>query len=251
MKKVILLSIALIASFSLMSQTVIFEDNFEAYAADSNLVGAGYKVWEGTALVVDSAAAAYEGSKYAVSDVSKNDFQLRRTVALEAGKTYTLTIATKSQDGAKHFVNILPGGDVYGDAKIECTNADWQLHTTTFTVVEGKENVTIAIYRWPKKVVCVDAIKLIEGTAAGIFSHKSEASDLVVHYMQDETINVISTKEIKDLKVYSLNGKLVNSSSNINNTQANVSVSALPKGIYVVSATNADGLKLSEKFIKY
>ena len=44
--------------------------------------------------------------------------------------------------------------------KVEVTNADWQTHSIQFTVQEGKEEVALAVYRWPKKVVSFDDLSI-------------------------------------------------------------------------------------------
>ena len=251
MKKLFLLSIAFIASFSLMSQNVIFEDNFESYAGDSSLHGDVYKVWEGTALVVDTTGTgttAYDGSKYATSDISKNNWMLRKAVTLEAGKTYTLSVATRNLEGKKHVVQVIPG-DTYSDANVECFNTDWELHTTQFTVVAGKEEVIIAVYRWPKTAVHVDAIKLIEGVATELSSKKQET--LTVSQMIDGNISIFSPSEIKDINVYSLSGKLVHTSRNLNTKRTDLAIDNLSEGIYILSLVDANGIKSTKKIMKY
>ena len=247
MKKLFLLSIALITSFGLMSQNVIFEDNFESYEDGFSLHGDVYKVWEGTATVVN-ATDAYEGSKYAASDATKNNWQIRRAVTLEEGKTYTLQIATKSQDAGKHFVNILPS-DTYGTSKVECTNADWVLHTTTFTVVAGKTDITITVSSYPKKVISVDAIKLTEGVVTELSSKKQQA--VTVSQSTDGNVTVTSPSEIKVVNVYSLSGKMVQKNNNIKKNHTSLTINNLQEGIYILSVIDASGIKTSKKIMKY
>lgn len=138
---------------------VIFKDDFEKYNVDSNLQQHGYTVWEGSATV--HSGEAHEGSQCGQSNISKNDFAIRRTFNLTAGKSYRLEVATKIEDGVKHIIQVHPRA-VYESSWIDCTNREWQSHSTEFTVEEGSENVTIALYRWAKKKLSFDNIILTE-----------------------------------------------------------------------------------------
>ncbi|MFW6277443.1 MAG: glycoside hydrolase family protein [Prolixibacteraceae bacterium] len=138
---------------------IVFQDNFEDYASGSDLTDQGYIVWEGSASVVSG--DAFEGQHFGQSDASKNNFALRRPITLEAGKTYSIEIATKMQDGAKHTLQVHPR-DEYEYAWVECLNSDWQINSTEITITEGNEEVIIALYRWPKKVLSFDNIVIRE-----------------------------------------------------------------------------------------
>lgn len=144
---------------SLYEPGVVFKDDFENYKIKSNLQGHGYTVWEGSATV--QSGGAHKGSQYGQSDISKNDFAIRRTFNLEAGKTYRLEVATKIEDGVKHIIQVHPRA-VYEPSWVNCTNSDWQSHSTEFTVQAGSEDVTIALYRWAKKTLSFDSISLTE-----------------------------------------------------------------------------------------
>jgi hypothetical protein len=139
--------------------TYVFKDNFESYDVGTNLTSAGYVVWEGTATV--ATGGAFEGNNFGTSDAGKVNFAFRKTLTLEAGKTYTLEAATKIQDGVKHFVQVHPKA-AYESAWVECLNANWENHTTEFTVSEGNTEVTIALYRWATKTMSFDNIILKE-----------------------------------------------------------------------------------------
>lgn len=164
MKKVLLiLTTLLIGYFTTNAQqyTTIFEDDFESYDEGTNLTNEGYIVWAGTASVA-TIGGAFEGDKYGKSDVSKNEFYFRKEFTLEAGKTYRWEITTKIQDGAKHVLSVVPA-NVYVNAKTDVLNAsDWVTTTIDFTVVEGSENVTLALYRWARKIVYFDNFVLKE-----------------------------------------------------------------------------------------
>lgn len=139
--------------------SIVFQDNFEEYSAGTSLSEVGYVVWEGMATV--ASGGAYEGQQFGQSDASKVNFAVRYPLTLQAGKTYSFEVATKMQDGAKHTLQVHPKAE-YGAAWVDCTNADWQVHSTQFTVTEGNEEVVIALYRWPTKQLSFDQIILKE-----------------------------------------------------------------------------------------
>ncbi|HKK09504.1 MAG TPA: hypothetical protein VJ939_01650, partial [Bacteroidales bacterium] len=138
---------------------IVFQDNFEEYSSGTNLSGQGYKVWEGSATVVSG--DAFEGQQFGQSDAGKNNFAFRRPITLEAGKKYSIEIATKMQDGAKHTLQVHPRAE-YEYAWVDCLNSEWQNNTTEVTITEGNEDVTIALYRWPKKQMSFDNIVIKE-----------------------------------------------------------------------------------------
>lgn len=136
-----------------------FQDDFESYAAGANLGRFGYLVWEGVARVISG--DAYEGNKFGQSNAADLNFAIRKTFTLEAGKTYRLEVATKNEDGLKHVIQVHPK-TAYEAAWKDCFNADWENHVTQFTVTTGNEEVTIALYRWQKKLLSFDHIRLTE-----------------------------------------------------------------------------------------
>ena len=138
-----------------MDPAIVFQDDFEDYSEGANLSGEGYVVWEGTATV--GSAGAFEGARFGQSDISKNNFAIRRTITLEAGKTYSFEVTTKIQDGVAYTIQVHPKA-AYEYAWKNAANAGWETHTTQFTVTEGNEEVVIALYRWAKKQLAFDKI---------------------------------------------------------------------------------------------
>lgn len=138
---------------------VVFKDEFENYDVGSNLQQQGYTVWGGSATV--QSGEAQKGSQFGQSDISNNDFAIRRTFKLKAGKTYRYEVATKIEDGVKHIVQVHPRA-TYESSWKDCTNSEWESHSTEFTVQAGSEDVTIALYRWTKKKLGFDEISLTE-----------------------------------------------------------------------------------------
>ena len=214
---------------------VVFEDYFETYTDGQNL-GSFYTVWEGAANAVDENitttwGAAFEGDKFGKSDNAKNNFYLRKTFELEAGKTYVWELATKMTDGAKHVMSVLPA-DAY--PALDCTNSEWQKHAIEFTVVEGKTLVTLSLYRYPTKNLYFDNYVLTEketstATNDEIFGGEN---DLVVYPNPvHDVLNILSlleNSEGREKSVYNLHGKLMMVFQEANP----LNVSSLPPGIY-------------------
>jgi hypothetical protein len=93
---------------------------------------------------------------------------------LEVGATYVFSVAVKmtNTDGVawkgNYAVKVSSGGDKgstpyfykVDDIK-EPEDDKWTLHELEFTVIEGKENVTLQVYRWaPGTTLNVDNFKL-------------------------------------------------------------------------------------------
>ena len=140
---------------------VVFHDDFECYPRTASLRNYDYIIWEGTGNVIWG--DAYEGKQYGKSNAQKINYFIRRTFTLEAGKSYRLEVATMNQDGAKHIIQVHPRS-AYESSWVDCYNADWQKHSTEFTVTPGNEEVTIAIYRKEQKALSFDDLTITEIT---------------------------------------------------------------------------------------
>ncbi len=241
-KNVLLTTIVLILGMCLNAQTVIFEDDFESYADGTNLTSAGYAVWEGTAKV-DSV----EGNKFGVSDVSKNNFSFRKSITLEAGKTYTWRIRTKANNGAKHFAQVNPTNTY---TKKECTNADWETHLQTFTVVEGEENVILSINRWPKQVVSFDDFLLVEGENIPTSINNLTLGVIKIFPNPSEGVFKISNETaISSYRVFNAVGQLVQGRSVLFVKEVSVDLSQEKKGLYMLQVTDESGTTQTSKVI--
>ena len=73
-----------------------------------------------------------------------------------------------------------------------------------------------------------------------------DSQDLVTFYPNPTTDMLIFNSDIKEVTLYTFDGKKVN--AQIQNNEVNVS--HLPKGIYLIQGTNENGKRFSEKFIK-
>lgn len=240
MKKTLLFAFAVFMGVASMeAQTVVFEDNFESYENATNLTSAGYAVWEGMATVTDvtvEGGTANSGNKFGKSDVSKLNFAFRKTFTLEAGKTYTWTVATKMQDGVKHILQVNPT-TVY--QKLEVFNADWQTHSLQFTVQAGSEEVTLAVYRYAQKVVSFDDFKLVEETSTGISSIEND--DVEIFQSSSGSFTITAPAEISSVKVFALSGQLIRQVVNPGSSEVNLDLNEMPQGLYILSIEDTRG----------
>lgn len=243
MKKTLLFVFAVLFSISAMNaQTVIFEDGFESYEHGYNLVDADYDVWEGTATVTDVTAEGAEGTansgdKFGKSDANKTNFFFRKTFTLEAGKTYTWEIATKSEDGTKHSLKVYPK-ETYPISE-DFFNVDWQTHSVQFTVEAGFEEVTLAVYRWSQKVVSFDDFKLVEETSTAINGVKDDAVQ-VTQTASGEFI-VTGTNDISSLSVFTTSGQLVKKMANKGASEVTFNLNGQPQGVYILKVEDVQG----------
>jgi hypothetical protein len=253
MKNFLLFVFTMFFSISAMNaQTVVFEDGFESYEDGYNLTGAGYSVWEGTAKVTDVTAegvtaTANSGDKFGKSDASKNNFAFRKAFTLEAGKTYTWEVATKIQDGVKHTLQVNPTSTYQ---KVDVTNDDWQKHSIQFTVQEGFEEVTLAVYRWAKKVVSFDDFKLIDNS--GTSTQISEVPEFSVSMFPNPTngeLHIQHNTMILSLNVYDITGKLIDVQNSIDQKHYTMDMTAYKKGIYFVTLYDVEEKSHTQKVV--
>lgn len=251
MKKSLLFVFAMLMGIATIeAQTVVFEDGFESYDNGYNLVGAGYAVWEGSATVTDvttegAVGTANSGNKFGKSDMSKNNFAFRRTFTLEVGKTYTWSIATKVQDGVGYTLQVNP---VATYQKIDLNNVVWETHSAQFTVQEGAETVTLAVYRWAKKVVSFDDFKLVENISAGISSIGKE--DVEIFQSASGSFTITGSVEISSVKVFALSGQLIKQVVNTGSSKVNLELNEVPQGIYILRVQDKQGSVSVKKVVK-
>lgn len=224
-----------------MDASTVFEDYFEIYTDGQNL-GSLYTVWEGPANAVDATStgdfgSAYEGDKFGKSNNVNNDFYLRKTFELEAGKTYVWELATKMTDGAKHVMKVLPD-DSY--PMLECFNSDWEEHSVEFIVAEGGTSVTLSLYRWPAKILFFDNYILKEKETVTSFGEDTlwpECELMVYPNPVDKELNLQNGCEAshsKRIDIVNMNGEKV---LQFMNSEA-MDVSSLTPGIYFLIRGN-------------
>ncbi|WP_438988679.1 hypothetical protein [Polaribacter sp.] len=159
------------------AQTLVHQD-FESLEKGSDVLKArpnrlfawGKSTWT----VTEKKGKGFMGSdKFATSGDEVNETLVKYT-DLEVGKTYVFSVAVKltnvnqSWKGAYSVKAIYPESkeNIYQYAVEEVKEAKvgkWKKHSLEFTVVEGKENVVLNVYRWAKDVkMHVDDFMLTE-----------------------------------------------------------------------------------------
>ena len=91
----------------------------------------------------------------------------------------------------------------------------------------------------------------------GVFSSQSGIEELVeaetdlniIYNSGTQTVNILSSNAIDDVQVYDVRGRLV-LVANPGDTTAEISISGLSKGLYIVKAVSA-GSVVTEKIVKY
>ena len=137
--------------------------------AKGKFVGWGKSTWT----VTEKKGKGFNKSnKFASSDGEVNA-TLVQYKNLEVGTTYVFSVAVKVTNADKpwktnYAVNVTSGveeaGHTYGKEEVkEPKQGEWKQHTIEFTLIEGKEKVTLRVYRWAKGVTLnVDDFKLVK-----------------------------------------------------------------------------------------
>lgn len=255
-----LLFIAMIAlGLGLNAQVVTFEDDFESYADSVNLSDAGYDVWVGEALVVDTdiqtqEEAAYGGKNFAKCTPSGNDFYLRKSVTLEVGKTYTFDVHTRGTKNHRIAVKLGADSPTLGDLM---NSATWVRSTITFTVASGQTDAIIWVYSYPNNRVDVDDFRLYEGVATGIKDVEvldanvypnplTTGSDLYVQLNE-------TTNDPAKIEIININGQVIYSMEHANsgNSVVRVGIQELSlQGIYLLRVTAGNKATVKKIIVK-
>lgn len=251
MKKSLLFITAVVVGLSTATaQNVVFEDRYESFDVGTSLTNEGYAVWEGTATVTDEAtsgSAPANGSKYAFCQPGGNSFYLRKPLTLEVGKSYTFEVMTKSPAGNNHRIVARIGTRNVQSALINHT--DWQSTSVNFTVEAGEEECVFWIYSFPTTAVHVDDFIVKEQGATAI-SQNEASKGLSVLYSSNAQLRVTGDAALASYSVFSLNGQAVQRADAINANELLIDLSAQAKGIYVIKATDVNGLVYIQKVIR-
>ena len=220
------------------THSVYFSDYFEEYK-DGQDIKDFYTTWNGNSLAVDDDVTndygyAYERDGFGRAKITKNDYYLRKTFKLEAGRTYEWTLASKAPEGSKHVMKVLPT-DVY--PQIVCTNQDWEKHTIDFTVTSDNTEVTLVLYMWSIKPLYFDNYVLEEiGEPSRITDDVKEEPKITVFPNPVKGILHIKMDldESKKADIYNISGCLVKSIL----TDGEINVSDLKRGVYILKIDN-------------
>ena len=179
MKKIQFVVIAIFACLlSMNAQDGNFKQDFETLEKGKDITKLQKKkfsAWgEAKFTVTEKKGKGNNGSdKFASSDGAVNA-TLVLYKDLEVGATYVFSVAVKMTNvqgkaaKANYAVKATSGkkGDIhgYGQDKLVAPKANkWKEHKLEFTVIEGREKVTLTVYRWAKDVTLnVDYFELIK-----------------------------------------------------------------------------------------
>lgn len=174
----ILLFVISICSYSASAQKTIFNQDFESVNKGQNILKfekQKLKAWgESQWTVKEKKGKGFAGSNKYVSCGNKQNSTLVRYENLEVGSTYVFSVAVKVNNPdaqswkSNYTVKVTSGkkGDIhrYGEDKmVEPKNGKWIEHKIEFTVVEGRENVILQVYRFAASMtLSADNFKLIK-----------------------------------------------------------------------------------------
>jgi hypothetical protein len=165
-------------NISTQAQTKVkFNQNFENLEKGTDLLtlakdkfgGRGKSTWS----VTEKKGKGFNNSnKFATSGDEANTTLLKYT-NLEAGATYVFSVAVKITNAgdkpwrSNYSVEALSGkskddSHIYAKNEVKAGKDNkWEKHNLEFTVIDGRENVVLKVYRWAKEVYLhVDDFKL-------------------------------------------------------------------------------------------
>lgn len=179
MKQFILVA-ALLFAFSSTSkaQQVIFDQTFENLEEGVDILKlkkGKFATWGKGKWTVSKKKKKgnNKSNKFATSDGIEGA-TLVQYANLEVGETYEFSVAVKITNAGgvnwktNYTVKVTSGkkGDIheYGSEILkEPGEGSWKVHKMKFTVVEGRERVTMNVYRWAKDIVLnIDDFKLVK-----------------------------------------------------------------------------------------
>ena len=179
MKHFILGSILFFAIAStLNAQQTIFDQTFETLEEGTDVLKlkkGKFATWgKGKWQVTEQKEKGNNKSNKFVSSDGLEGTTLVQYANLEVGATYEFSVAVKITNAGgvawktNYSVKAMSGkkGDSHeygGDILKEPGEGKWKEHKMKFTVIEGRERVTLSVYRWAKDIVLnVDDFKLVK-----------------------------------------------------------------------------------------
>ena len=165
------------------AQEVIFYDDFEIYSNNENLLSlnpAVYTSWSETATwnaIKDNGQGNNSSNTYGISNNQAN-ISIIRFLNLEVGSTYTFSVATKISNETtawkrNHSIKAQSGTHVYQETMVtQPAENTWTTTESTFTVLDGFQNINFSIYRFSEgNNVCIDdfSIRKISDLNSAIF----------------------------------------------------------------------------------
>lgn len=244
MKKILLIISVFVVCFSgLKAQNYVFKDDFQGYAEGFSLADTTYVLWEGGATV----AIGEANNKYANCQPGGNNFYLRKSLTLEAGKSYIFDVMTKSPGGKNHrAVAKLGDRTVQGDL---VNKTEWTKTSLEFTVADGETEAVLWVYSYPVSEVDVDDFMIYEKVTTKIANFSNAGIQLLPSQSQGE-FRLLCPEEISECSVYNINGSIIRKYNHINSTETKINLSDAPNGIYLVHVKDIQGMVSVKKIFR-
>tara|TARA_B100000809_G_scaffold237914_1_gene258235 strand:- start:29625 stop:30167 length:543 start_codon:yes stop_codon:yes gene_type:complete len=177
MIKTIYIAVIAIFTMTIVSQAqIITNENFESLEAGQDILKlkkGKFNTWgKSTWTVTEQAGGGFHKSDKFASSGGEENATLAQSKKLEVGETYVFSVAVKMTDTggqgwkSNYSVKVISGGKadthIYKGDNMKEPGADlWKQHKIEFTVVEGREKVTLQVYRWaPGTILNIDDFKI-------------------------------------------------------------------------------------------
>lgn len=249
MKNILLLTAIVLILFpsAVKAQTNVWFDDFESYTEGQNLAtgaaGALYDIWVGTSNAWNVAnhpgTTAPSGSQFANGVVGNAlNWYMRKTLLLTAGKTYVFEAYTKSAINHSLVVKV---GSLANVTTGNVTSPDWTKRSVSFTVPEGQSSTVVWIYQYNKtNPIQVDDFRVYEDIGTSLNS-TLEVNDITITTIDNGVYELNSQNSIVNYKVFTIDGRMIQSMDNVNSKSVEVNLSNQSGTIFLLKATNGNG----------
>lgn len=258
MKNILLLTAFVLVSITsvVKAQTNIWFDDFESYTENQNMAtgagGALYDIWEGTSNAWNTAnhvgSTAANGSQFANGVVgTRLNWAMRKTLLLTAGKSYVFEVYTKS--AINHSI-VAKVGALANVTTGNVTSPDWTKRSVSFTVPEGQSSTVVWVYQYARtNPILIDDFRVYEDLGTSIKPTVAE-NDITISTIDYGKYELNSQNSIAGYKIFTLDGRLVQSVNSLNSKSVDIDLSYHSNKIFLLKATSLNGFVKSLKLIK-
>lgn len=258
MKNILLLTAFVLVSFTsaVKAQTNVWFDDFESYTENQNMAtgagGALYDIWVGTSNAWNTAnhpgTIAANGFQFANGVVGNGlNWYMRKKLLLTAGKNYVFEAYTKSAINHSLVVKV---GSLANITTGNVIDLDWTKHSVSFTVPDGQSSTVVWIYQYAKtNPIQVDDFRVYEDLGTSINSTLAN-NDITISTIDYGKYELNSQNSIAGYKIFTLDGRLVQSVNSLNSKSVYIDLSYHSNNIFLLKAISLNGFSKSLKLIK-
>lgn len=245
MKKLYSLFAVVVVAAAVNAQTVLLEDDFASASAGNNTTALGSPdMWAGDAYFPKVSNAFQAGGAVRLGTANSSGSVTTKAVNLSTdGGAFTVSFDVKGWESVEGDIVVRISG--LSDQTITYSSTITQpFEHITLNYTGGLSNSTVTIVTTSKRAF-IDNFKIVTNPGALDVTDVVNAKKSLVKNTSVDSELFFAAKS--DVKIFNVNGQVVKSASVKENTSLNVS--ALPKGMYIVSGT-LNGEAVSQKIIK-